>query len=498
MPNKFAIAAGNEKTATTAAEILRAGGNAVDAVLAAGFTAFMAEPIMAQPFGGGFLMVQFDKNSKAQLLDFYGHTPYKAPHKNELDNHIVEANFGETTQKFHIGAGTIAVPGIAAGFSTALERFGTMKLAELSAMAILYAREGIVLDKRQEDVFQVVAAVLEPNLEAMHLYGNAKGKLLKAGERWRNLDLSNLLEVWAQEGVRFMTEGEAARALLVHTNKRGAVRAKDMRDYEPIWRETLYWEKLGRKYNANPPPSAGGALIKLALSLLEKPKPTALEIASALTKLHHAREQIGHIKDPSKSEALLAPELLADLRARAKAWRGTTHISVIDENGMGASLSLTNGAGSGLIATGTGIHLNDMLGEPELIPKSLEAFPENTRLCSMMSPMIIASEDDFIVMGAAGSTRIPSALVQTLLPLLEGKNCTKAVETPRMHYEGELNFEDFFGDKVKEELLKSYPEAKAWEERAMFFGGVNIVRLHQGRLDGAGDPRRNSTALIAQ
>ena len=479
--------------------MLRAGGNAVDGVLAAAFTSFIAEPIMSQPYGGGFLMVQQRGERHAHLLDFYGHTPKMKTSQEALDNRVVEADFGQTKQKFHIGAGTIAASGLALGFAEALAQFGTMTLPQLAAQAICLAREGIVLDQKQADIFQVVAAVLQSDKDAMALYGNDKGALLQKGELWRNEALGDVLEVWAQEGARFMSEGEAARALLEITEQGGAVRAEDLRDYQVKAREPLAIKYKGVDIFANPPPSAGGVLIKLALSLLEETQP--IDVASALTKLYHAREALGHLSDPSKGEALLAPEVLAELRARPKFWRGTTHISAIDERGLGASLSITNGAGSGLIAKGTGIHLNDMLGEPELMPQTANgdealAFPPDVRLCSMMSPMMVSAREHFISMGGAGSTRIPSALVQTLLPLLDGKSCEEAVAAPRMHYEERLSFEDFFNQSQKESLLTAYPDAEVWQERAMFFGGVNVARLSDGELDAAADPRRAGLGLV--
>jgi gamma-glutamyltranspeptidase/glutathione hydrolase len=439
-------------------------------------------------------MVQHKREGQAQLLDFYGHTPRLAPPREDLENIIVEADYGQIKQTFHIGAGTIAGSGLALGFSEAIDKFGTMGLPELTAQAICLAREGSILDKRQADVFQIVAAVLESNTDALNLYGNGE-RLLQEGELWRNEALADVLETWAQEGARFMSEGEIAKAVLALTEEKGALRLEDMRDYEVKYRKPLEMMIDGRKLSTNPPPSAGGVLVHLALSLLEENR-SAKDIASTLTKLHHAREALGHIADPSKGEALLDPEVIAELHARPKAWRGTTHISAIDRDGLGASLSLTNGAGAGLIAKGTGIHLNDMLGEPELIPEAIGAFPENVRLCSMMSPTIVSAADDFIVLGAAGSTRIPSALVQTLLPLLAGESCAKALRTPRIHYEGGLSFENLFQEKDRKALLQDYPDAEVWQELAMFFGGVNLVRSKGKTLDGAGDPRRDSVAII--
>ena len=498
MDGGFAIAAGHRLTAETGAEILREGGNAVEAVIGAAFTSFIAEPVMAQPFGGGFLMIH-NQDGQIGVLDFFGHTPKKAPPKADLDNRAIEADFGSTKQIFHIGAGTIAVPGIAAGFERALSLYSHMPLAELASQAIAHAQKGVAIDATQASIFQVVRSVLTCNGEMKQLYSGAHQSLLQKGDIWRNPNLASCLEEWARDGARFMIEGEAAQELLEATALCGAVRADDLRDYQPIWRQALpyQWQNAKTTLWTNPPPSAGGSLLVFILSLLEDEREPfdPLALAFSLRLAHQARAQIGHDKNPAIGELLLSKDIVADFKSRPKAYHGTTHISAIDRNGLGAALTLTNGAGSGLLAKKSGIHFNDMLGEPDLVPSSDHAFPENLRLCSMMAPSVLKKDDAIYILGAAGSLRIPSALVQVILPLIQGKTPLEAVMSPRLYVENGLDFENFFNADIQQQLTQSFQPATLWDKRDMFFGGANIVMKHRAHFDGAGDPRRGGVMI---
>ena len=487
----FAIAAGHELTARTAEEVLRAGGNAVDAAIAAGLTACVVEPIMASPLGGGFLALH-TPDGETKMLDFFGHTPKHAPERSALDIRTIEADFGARGQDFYIGAGTVAVPGIAAGFAEALTRYGSIEMPQLAQDAVRYAREGVEMNVFQAEVLQIIAPVVQATSEIKNLFTNEKGVLLGEGEMLRNQDMGAAIETWAREGARFLIEGEGAQAMLAACEEGGALTAEDLHDYRPIWRKPLVVEYKTARLEINPPPCAGGALVAFILSLLRESDPLA--IARALMRTHEARKTTGHDCDPSRGWDLLATE-------HPKSFRGTTHISVIDGEGCGAALTLTNGSGSGLIAAGTGMHINDMLGEPDLVPPSAGAFPENVRLCSMMAPAALICDRGLVMCGSAGSTRIPSAMTQALLPLVnEDKNCAEAIARPRIHIEDEVDFENFFGEGIHDRLKEMFPEAQAWDEKNVFFGGVNMAarwtgKKGDGTMDAAGDLRRGGASV---
>jgi gamma-glutamyltranspeptidase/glutathione hydrolase len=197
---------------------------------------------------------------------------------------------------------------------------------------------------------------------------------------------------------------------------------------------------------------------------------------------------------------VLAREL-REAKRHPQAYRGTTHVSVIDAGGNAASVSLSNGEGNGYIVGNFGFMLNNMLGEEDLAAGGLHAWREGTRLSSMMAPTIILEPDDTVIaLGTGGSNRIRTAILQVVVNLLDhGMSLEAAVEAPRLHVErdGNTSFEPNLPEAVQTELLALGENAHAWPARNLFFGGVHAARHHpKGGLEGAGDLRRQGVALI--
>ena len=226
-------------------------------------------------------------------------------------------------------------------------------------------------------------------------------------------------------------------------------------------------------------------------------------LANIMALTNEAR--VAALSEPAEyGETLLDAEFVARYRAevsgRARAPRGTTHISVIDAQGNAASLSLSNGEGCGSIVPGTGIMLNNMLGEEDLNPNGFHTWQEDQRMTSMMAPSVIrdARDQRRIVLGSGGSNRIRTAILQVLMNLLALRMpIEEAVAHERIHCErGFLNIEK--GDAQSlHELLKAWPEHKIWPEQNMFFGGVHCVMDTEQGVLGAGDARRGGVYRVA-
>ena len=169
---------------------------------------------------------------------------------------------------------------------------------------------------------------------------------------------------------------------------------------------------------------------------------------------------------------------------------------------MGAALTLSNGEGCGLIAQGTGIMPNNMLGEDDLVPGDWLSWDEDRRLSSMMAPSVVDWRDGrFAMIGSGGSNRIRTALVQVLARIIDhGARLDAAIEAPRLHVEGmpaTLDFEDLAGEGTREAILRAYPEGRAWPDRSMFFGGVHgAMSCPRNGLSAAGDPRRAGVGSV--
>ncbi|QPH54418.1 gamma-glutamyltransferase [Pontivivens ytuae] len=472
-----AIAAGHALTAGAGHEVLRAGGSAVDACIAACFMAFVAEPVLAQPLGGGFLMAA-PAGRAPRLLDGFVRTPRL---RAEGDIRSIEADFGTSTQVFHIGAGTIAVPGLVPMLFEAHERLGRIPMAELAAPAVRAAREGVAVSEMQASIARIVTPILAATAEtaALHLDDGA------AAKHHRNPALADALEVLAIEGSRLFTEGEVAQALC---DLPGAVLTPlDLRRHTPRWRDPLEAERAGTRLHLTPVPSITGAALALALDALPR-RPDALTIAAALQALENAAT----LPESARAEALSTA-----LARHAVRQTGTTQISAIDREGNGAALTVSNGAGAGLVLPGTGIMPNNMLGEEDLLPDGPESWPLDTRLGSAMCPLALHdAEGGVTLLGSGGSSRIRSALLQVLLQLTDGARLEEAIAAPRLHVEkGRLAFEPM--EEARDALLASWPEATEWPAPSPYFGGVHAVRrTRRGAFEAAADARRDGAALM--
>lgn len=511
---RHAVAAGHALVAEAADEALRAGGSAVDACIAGALTACVAEPVLASLLGGGFLMAR-NARGETKLLDFFVQTPRRPVGPADLDFRAVTADFGAVTQDFHIGAGSIATPGVAPGLIAAHEALGRIPLSDLAASAAALARKGAPLSAFQASVFAIVLPIYTASPEAQALFLGGDATAPKPGAILPNPDLADVIDTFAREGARFMTEGEAAQAVLSLTADGGHLNADDLRRYAPRWRTPLTVRRGAARIALSPPPALGGALIAFALELAGHGA-TPAEMARAFEMTARARLDAaidGDAADGAR-RLLSAPSLTMwrqRLAGRPAATRGTTHISAVDAQGNAAALTLSNGEGCGLVAPGTGLMPNNMLGESDLMPGGFHPVPADIRLGSMMAPSIMDWADGTVcALGSGGSNRIRTALAQVMAALADGPaRLDDAIAAPRLHVEQQtpdrdrdipdmqVDFEDRLREDHRGALIGAYPQARAWATDSMFFGGVHAVRRNpKGAVEAMGDPRRDGCARV--
>ncbi|NNG04130.1 MAG: gamma-glutamyltransferase [Inquilinus sp.] len=497
--------------------MLRGGGNAVDAALAGLAAACIAEPMLASLGGGGFLLVR-PVDGTPVLYDFFAQTPRQKRPAAETDFGAVLIDFGPATQEFHIGLGAAATPGTVKGLFAAHADHGRLPIAEVLAPAIALARDGVALSPMQGYVVNILRPIATGSAESARLFkspGHATD-LIAAGERLRWPALADMLEALAREGERLFYEGEIAAAIAATCHDAGGLLTReDLTGYRVVRRPPLGCDFAGARILTNPPPSAGGALIALALTLLEGAAETARTpddpaavavLARAMGLANEARVDSGLADDPTAAAMRLGqPDVVAAyraaMRAPARARRGTTHISVVDRNGNAASLSISNGEGCGLILPdAAGFMLNNMLGEEDVNPRGFHRWPTDTRLSSMMAPtVVLAADRSIIALGSGGSNRLRSAILQVLVNLLRYRlPIDRAVAQPRLHLEGDfLNVEAGLSAAALDAAVAEAEDHKVWPERNLFFGGVHAVRAPtEGAASAAGDPRRGGAAII--
>lgn len=503
-----AVACGHAETSTTAVEIMRSGGNAFDAVIAAVFTACVTEPMLCSLGGGGFLLAR-EHGTTPRLIDFFTQTP-AAQFPGEPHFYPILGNFGKQLQEFHIGLGSMAVPGVVRGLLHIHKHFARMPLAELVAPAIEHARNGVALNAMQAYTLEILKPIIDAGDDCRSIFIH-EGEARTAGDIITMPDLAGFLEALAVEGADLFYRGEPARQLADDCHRSGGhLGLQDLESYEVIEREPIAWSFAGSKIWSNPPPASGGLLIAYATRLLESAMadndPGQRRLVQYLIMAQAEANKLRGAEQPVPAK-LLSDSNISKVIARGghasfDANRGTTHISIIDGDANAASLTVSNGEGCGYIVPGTGIIMNNMLGEEDLNPDGFGRWPPNQRLRSMMSPTITQGSDGrMLVLGSGGSNRIRSTLFQALVRRLYlHQDLQEVIHSPRVHLEGNLlNLEDFdWSDESRAWMIKNFPECQLWPKPNLFFGGVHTVEFdpQTGQLDGIGDPRRDGHCQV--
>ncbi len=518
MSRRGAVAAGHPLTAEAGANVLREGGNAVDAAVAAALTSFVTESPLTGLGAGGFMLVHApDENV---LLDFFVAVPGKDGIERRSELEPVPVYFSEDVpQIFNVGAASCGVPGTAAGLWEALRRFGSMPMAELARPAVRHAREGVTVNAEQAFIFKILEPILTHRAEGRRVYA-PHGRRLGEGDLFRFDDLADALELYGADGPSPFYRGQIGRAVSEWVVERGGtLGAEDLGSYEPIARYPARGRFRSRDVLTNPPPSSGGILIAFGLDLLDRLGTVGVEeVVAVMEEAQAARTEEFHagLYEDGWLEQFLDSARLhrATERARSRlrppgdgvAGPGdrlgsTTHITAVDGHGRCASVTCSNGTGSGLIVPGTGVHINNMCGEEDLNPFGFHTLPPGVRMPSMMSPTVLLRDGELEAgLGSGGSNRIRSAVLQTIVRLVaDGIDVQKAVEAPRLHFEaGVVQAEPEIDPQALARLEARGYTVGRWAERNLFFGGVHAVsrNAETGELRGGGDPRRGGATAV--
>jgi gamma-glutamyltranspeptidase / glutathione hydrolase len=480
------VAAGHPLTAEAGVRVLREGGNAVDAALGAMLTSFVAEPLLTGLGAGGYMIVA-DGDEDPSLLDFFVTAPDAAP-DGAAELEAVDVSFGDADQIFYIGPASCAVYGMPAGVCEAARRWGTIPLAELVRPAARLAREGVALNSSQAYVAKILGDLLRATPESAALWA-PRGRILREGEVLQNAELGEALERLGAGGPEPFYRGDIAeRVCRWLADRGGLISPAGLASYAAIARTPLRVAYRDREVLTNPPPSAGGILLAYALALLDRqaPPPT-------LEALVEVMEAAQGERTPEFMEGLVAEGFLEHfLHSRLGS---TTHISVLDFEGRACGVTATNGEGSAVVVPGTGMHLNNVMGEEDLSPLGFHRHPPGGRLPSMMAPSVVLRGGEVeLVLGSAGSNRIRSALLQTIVGVVDhGLEAPAAVRAPRVHFEDGVVYHEPGIDIAG----LGGRAAVRFHELNLFFGGVQAVQRRGDELIGAGDPRRGGVAVRA-
>jgi gamma-glutamyltranspeptidase/glutathione hydrolase len=501
------VAAGHPLTAEAGADVLRDGGNAVDAAVAAVLMSFVAESPLTGPGAGGFMLVHTPGGENA-LLDFFVAAPGKGLDVEPAELTPIDVAFAEdAVQRFNVGPSSCGAYGTTRGLAHALERFGSVSLADLTERPAKLAREGVEVVRMQAFLFTILEPILRSTPEAGAIYAPG-GELLREGDLIRLPELGDLLERLGSEGHGFLYEGDVAAAVSDWVLARGGlITREDLATYDVVEREPVSVHYEGRTVLTNPPPSSGGILIADALGILERlERPhDAFVVAEVIASTNRARDEefLLGLATEGYLEQFLAKDALDSVATDVRSRLGnTTHLAVMDADGACASVTCSNGSCSGVVVPGTGVHLNNMLGEQDLNPHGYHRYEPGVRVPSMMSPTVVLRDGEAeLALGSAGSNRIRSAILQTILAVVDdGVPAEEAVRRPRLHVEEDVVEAEPGVDAAALDRLEANGwTVRRWSEQNLFFGGVQAVARSAatGELTGGGDPRRGGVAEVA-
>ena len=452
------IAAGHPATAQAGLEILVEGGTAADAAVAACLASCVAETVMTGLAGGGHALWWDATERRTELLDFFVVVPGLDGDVRGTELVQLAVPFGTELVHYAVGIASCAVPGVPAGLGALHRRRGRLPWARLVQPAISLAAAGVEMPPAHAACLAMLAPVMTMR-EGARIYA-PRGHLLEAGAKLEQPGLAAALALLAGEGPESLYTGSLAEALLELMEDRGGlVTEADLRAYRPEWVEPVVGNHAGYRIETR----AGLARVVETLAELQP---------------------LGGLSEAKRVSALVAA--LTDTPPDGH----TTNLVTVDETGNACVLTTSLGLGSGDFLPGYDLHLNSMLGEADLVVGPLEP---GRRMESMMAPALALDHDGpALAIGAAGGTRLLSALVQVLTAVLdEGLDPQSAVERPRLHPMGKaVHVEPGFGASVLEALEAEGRNVRRWPDRHHYFGGVSA----SGRAGLAADPRRSGSA----
>jgi len=520
------VVSDNELATKAGMEILKQGGNAVDAAVATAFALGVVDPVSSGVGGGGFMVIYQTKEKKAHALDFRE----KAPAAAHRDLYL---KGGRPAPDSSVTGGlAVAVPGQVAGLAEASKRFGRLPLSAAMAPAIRYATEGFPVGAYLHHAVERHLPSIRklPNLARVFLKGD--GNPYSEGEKLRQPELGETLKAIVEKGPQLFYQGWIAQAIADELKKEGGILTlEDLKGYKPTWREPIIGQYRKRVVITMPPPSSGGIALIQMLNVLEGYQLHLIAHNSA-TYLHLLAETMKHafsdraqyLGDPDFVQIplrkLASSEYAAWIRSQISSVRthppafyglasfrperaGTTHFGVLDRwgNAVSCSLTINTQFGSKVMVPGTGVLLNSEMDDFSIHPGVPNIYgligaeansiqPKKRPLSSMTPTIILRGDRPALIVGASGGPRIISATLQTILNALDFRlPLKKAIEAPRIHHQwmpNEVEAEGKIPSEARESLERRGHVVK--ERRAL--GAVQAILVEGAKVATEADPRK--------
>ena len=505
--SKVAVATTSQLAADAAAEVADAGGNAVDCAIAAAMLSINTEPGVCALAGGAYVTV-WPADSEPITIDGNVAVPGKGlPKGYEISGaDPVSMEYGGGIETL-VGVGSVAVPGSLAALEQASRQYGKVSWQQLLDPSIRATSRGFPLSAACNYYLQysgdVVFGRSEDGHGALH---DACGSLLEAGSNILVPHLADSLSAISIEGARIFYEGDIASRIADHVQESGgALTLEDLQSYEPVTRSSLCTDLGDWRIASNPPPAVGGAVLS-AMLLAFRDQPVSGWDDDSLRHLVSVQRAVLSYRninlDLADDVARETQNMLEETRTGVLLSRytsaSTVHTSVVDDSGLACAITASSGYGAGEMPSGTGLWLNNCLGELELNRKGLDAGPPGVRLPSNMAPGAARNEDQVVAFGSPGADRITTALHQFLINFIQvGLPLMDAVAHPRMHFE--ISDE---GVNLALEPGLDLPDlgipVTPYPSIGMYFGGVGAALFDtRSGFEVAADPRREGGTFIS-
>lgn len=456
------VAAGHPATAAAGAHILRAGGSAADAAVAATFASCVAETVMTGLGGGGYAIHWDAAHRKAHLVDFFVAVPGIGGRRTDGERFPIDIAFGSQVIPYDIGMATVAVPGIPHGCGALHQRWGRLDWRALLAPARALALEGVAMPPRHALTMRMVIDSLRRD-RGRHIY-TPGGRPLGSGDLLRQPGLANAFDLLATEGASTFAKGTVAERILAMSDERGGLLTReDLASYEVDVRPAPRGVRLGQ-FRVTARDDLAGFLRSVR----------RLPAEHAGTPRRWA---------PAFATAFAAPDRHGD----------TTNLVAVDADGNACVVTSSLGLGAGHFVPGLDLHLNSMLGETELLR---DVSRPGARMRSMMVPSLAFDDRGALAAaaGAAGGSRIRTALAQVLVSsLLESIEPAEAARRPRLHpADGIAHAEPGYPEDGLAALDADGWRVRRWDELHHFFGGASLLTP----AGGGADPRRDGAVTL--
>ena len=502
--NSIAIASSSELATDAGKTIAHAGGNAVDAALAAALVTLITEPGVVALGGGGYVTIQTPSTDPV-TIDGYMAVPGlgtgQVPEPESMQSVTMDYGGGVTTL---VGHRSVCTPGALKALARASADYGRLSWHDVVQPAITVAEQGFPLSKAchnylvfsHQDIFGTCPA----SYKALH---DKQGNLLKPGDQVFLADLADSLKIIAQEGVDAFYSGTIADLIVADMQAHdGSIDATDLNNYEVVVRPSLTFETMDWQISTNPPPAIGGATLAAMTLAIDCDSHT--EWNQTMTQRMLLAQEF--VLDYRRERLDTSTQLDQDIRAllveatqsRQPGSPSTVHTSSVDEQGVACSITMSAGYGSGVISKDTGIWLNNSLGELELNRKNPSQLKPGQRMLSNMAPTVARHQDGrCLAIGSPGADRITTALAHTLIGYMGlGMDLEDAIAQPRVHLEWHQD-----APRFAYEAGLSMPHTphltRPVDSLSMYFGGVGaVVYSPQSGFVASGDPRRAGSAIV--